>query len=108
LINEKNLTTNSITKLQAEELLRFDLLKFEQAIKTLIQAPLSQNQFDALVSFTYNLGVGALQRSTLRQKINRAEHKLAASEFLKWVYAGGKKLKGLELRRSVEAALYLT
>ncbi len=84
------------------------LAKFEQAIKTLINVPLNQNQFDALVSFTYNLGVGALQRSTLRQKINRAEHQIAASEFFKWVYAGGKRLGGLVSRRSAESQLYLT
>jgi lysozyme len=97
-----------ITKLKAEEILRNDLAKFEQAIKTLINVPLNQNQFDALVSFTFNLGAGALQRSTLRQKINRAEHQIAASEFFKWVYAGGKRLGGLVSRRSAESQLYLT
>ncbi len=97
-----------ITKLQAEELLRHDLQKFESAISKLISVPLTQNQFDALVSFTYNLGAGALQRSTLRSKINRNEHQLAATEFLKWVYAGGRKLAGLLARRQAESTLYLT
>ncbi len=97
-----------VTKLQAEEILRADLLKFETSVKKLINVPLHQNQFDALISFTYNLGAWALQRSTLRQKINRKEHELAASEFLKWVYAGGQKLTGLIARRRAEALLYLT
>jgi lysozyme len=97
-----------ITKIQAEELLRQDLQKFESAVKKLISVPLTQNQFDALVSFTYNLGAGALQRSTLRQKINRKEHQLAATEFLKWVYADGRKLAGLLARRQAESTLYLT
>ena len=97
-----------VTKLRAEEILRRDLARFESSILKLINVPLNQNQFDALVSFTYNLGAGALQRSSLRQKINRGEYQIAANEFLKWVYAGGKRLNGLVLRRSAESQLYLT
>lgn len=97
---------NLITKFQAEKILRNDLTKFERSVKALITVPLTQNQFDALVSFTYNLGAGALQRSTLRSKINRGEYSAAAAEFLKWIYAGGRKLPGLVLRRKEESLLY--
>lgn len=95
-----------LTKLQADDLLRNDLLRFENSVNRLINISLKQNQFDSLVSFTFNLGAGALQRSTLRQKVNRGEHSLAAAEFLRWVYAGGRALKGLALRRQAESALY--
>ena len=112
LITEKDAFITSkkteISKLQAEEILRSDLQKFERAIKNLINIPLDQNQFDALISFTFNLGAGALQRSTLRQKINRGEHIQASQEFLKWVYSSGRKVRGLIYRRIAESALYLT
>ena len=73
----------------------------------LIKIPLTDNQFAALVSFTFNLGGGALQRSTLRQKVNRKEHGEVPAEFMKWVRAGGRKLPGLIKRRAAEAALYV-
>lgn len=95
-----------ITKQQAEEILQNDLIRFENSILNLITTKLNQNQFDALVSFVYNLGAGALQRSTLRQKINRGEHNQAAAEFMRWIYAGGKILQGLINRRQAEANLY--
>lgn len=63
-------------------------------------------RFDALVSFTFNLGGGALQRSTLRRKVNREEHEDVPREFLRWVWAGGRKLRGLVRRREAEALLY--
>jgi lysozyme len=68
---------------------------------------LHDNQFAALVSFTFNMGGGALQRSILRQKVNYGLNKEAGREFLRWVYAGGKRLQGLVLRRSVERNLFL-
>jgi lysozyme len=73
----------------------------------LIAVPLTAGQFDALVSFTFNLGGGALQRSTLRRKVNREEHAAVPAELMEWVWAGGRKLKGLVRRREAEAALYL-
>ncbi len=97
-----------LTKQQAEALLRADLQSFEGSVVRLITTPLRQNQFDALVSFAYNLGAGALQRSTLRQKVNRLEHHSAAAEFLRWVYAGGRRLNGLVVRRQAESVLYLS
>jgi lysozyme len=71
-----------------------------------ITVPLTNNQYDALVSFTFNLGGGALQRSTLRQLVNREEHILAAEEFKKWAWVGGRKMQGLIKRRREEAILY--
>ena len=84
-----------------------DLLRYEQAVTRLVKVPLTQGKFDALVSFTFNLGGGALQRSTLRQKINRQDYEGAANEFLKWVRAGGAVSKGLVARRIAERNLFL-
>jgi lysozyme len=96
----------SISEETAEEWLREDLKRFEASVCRLIKQPLSQGQFDALVSFTFNLGGGALQRSTLRQKVNRGDFDGAHKEFYKWVRAGGRVLQGLVLRRSAEANLF--
>jgi len=97
---------DSVTEEEAEELLRQDVEAAERAVLRLIKVPLSDGQFDALVSFTYNLGGGALQRSTLRQKVNRGEHEDAAGEFLKWTRAGGRTIKGLVRRRQAESIMY--
>lgn len=91
---------------KAEELLRQDAQIAERAVLRLINVPLTDGQFDALVSFTYNLGGGALQRSTLRRKINREEHAEVPEQFMRWVWAGGRKLKGLVRRRAAEAISY--
>lgn len=95
-----------IDESQAEELLRQDAQIAERAVLRLINVPLTDGQFDALVSFTYNLGGGALQRSTLRRKINREEHAEVPEQFMRWVWAGGRKLKGLVRRRAAEAEIY--
>jgi len=92
----------------AEDLLRRDLMRAERAVIRNICQPLEQNQFDALVSFTYNLGCGALQRSTLRQKVNYgASPAEVRYEFMKWVYAGGQKLAGLVRRRRAEGDMFV-
>ena len=96
----------SITLTEAEELLIKDLRKAENTVKQLIYQPLNENQFSALVSFVYNLGGGALQASTLRIKLNRDGVEGLEGEFLKWVYAGGRKLRGLLNRRIAEAKLF--
>lgn len=95
-----------IDEAQAEELLRQDAQIAERAVLRLITVPLTDGQFDALVSFTYNLGGGALQRSTLRRKINREEHAEVPEQFMRWVWAGGRKLNGLVRRRYAECLLY--
>lgn len=98
--------TPAITKTQGEVLLLQDLLQFERAVLRLITRPLTDGQFDALVSFTFNLGAGTLQRSTLRMRCNRGEDADVPAEFMKWVWGGGKKLPGLIRRRREEAVLY--
>ena len=75
---------------------------------SIIKTALTENQFSALVSFTFNLGAGALQRSTLRMKLNRGEVQGAADEFPKWLIAGGRILAGLVRRRAAERALFLS
>ena len=94
------------TEQQAEEYLRDDLQVFAQAVKQLVKVPLNDNQFSALLSFTYNLGVGALEKSTLLKKLNEGSYGAAQAEFLKWIRAGGKILPGLVRRRSEEAELF--
>lgn len=66
----------------------------ERTVLRLINVPLTDGQFDALVSFTYNLGGGAFQRSTIPRKINREEHSEVPEQFMRWVWAAGRKLKG--------------
>lgn len=96
---------------QAENILRNDLIIIERSVLRNISSPLSDNQFDALVSFTFNLGPGALQRSTLRQKINdnfNYTQEDIYNQFIKWIYASGQRNLGLLRRREAEAHLYLT
>lgn len=97
---------NGISPEAGEALLIKDVLSAEQAVLRLIHVPLRDGQFDALVSFTFNLGSGALQRSTLRRKVNREEHHEAPEQLMRWVWAGGRRLKGLKRRRAAEALLY--
>lgn len=98
-----------ITKQEAENLLRQDVKTAEDSVKRLITAPLSQSQFDALVSFTFNLGSGSLQRSTLRKKVNQNPNDPSiAAEFKRWVMGDGQTLPGLVKRRAKEAALYFS
>lgn len=92
---------------EAVALLKADVAHAEGAVDRLITTRLTQGQYDALVSFTFNLGSGALQRSTLRRKVNRGEHEDVPGELLRWVWAGGRKRKGLVRRRKAEARLYL-
>lgn len=92
---------------EVDELLKSDLARFERGVDRLITVPLKQNQFDALVSFSFNLGLGTLQRSTLRQKVNRGDFEGAAEEFMKYTMAGGKVFRGLVIRRTDEQRLFL-
>jgi lysozyme len=104
--DERQQSASGITTKQAEAVLRQDVQTAERTVLRLINVPLTDGQFDALVSFTFNLGAGALQRSTLRRKVNRRDHANVPAEFRKWVWAGGRKLEGLVRRREAEAALY--
>ena len=91
---------------EVDSILAADLQRFERGVEKFVTVPLTQGQFDALVSFSFNVGLGTLQRSTLRAKLNRGEN--AADEFLKYCMAGGKILKGLQNRRIDERAMFLT
>jgi lysozyme len=104
---EREQFAGGITPEQAEALLRQDVQTAERTVLRLISVPLTQGQFDALVSFTFNLGAGALQRSTLRSKVNRGDHAAVPAEFRKWVWAGGRKLEGLVRRRELEKKFYI-
>jgi lysozyme len=98
---------DTITQAEADALLRSDLAEFEGYVNSLVKQPLTQNQFDALVSFTYNLGPGNLQRSTLLSKVNQdPKQDTIPPEFLKWNKADGRVFAGLTNRRKDEAALY--
>lgn len=96
-----------ITQEQAEEFLREDLRIFEQTVESCVKVPLSQNQFDALVSFCYNCGSGALKTSTLLRLLNEGKYSSAADQFLRWNKAGGKVLVGLTRRREEEREMFL-
>ncbi len=93
---------------QAEALLRYDLEKFSGRVAKLVAVPLEQHQFDALVSFAFNVGEGALVRSTLLKKLNGYNYAGAAEEFMKWNKGGGKVLAGLTRRRKAERHLFET
>lgn len=97
----------SITKEQAERMLLNDVRRFEPEIERLITAPLSQSQWDALTSFTYNLGAANLESSTLRRLLNAGDYTGAAEQFPRWNKAGGKVLPGLVRRRAEERELFL-
>ena len=106
LAHEREQFAAGITQAEATELLRKDVRIAERAVLRLISVPLTDGQFDALVSFTFNLGAGALQRSTLRRKVNRGEHGGVPAELMQWVWAAEKKLPGLVRRRQAEGVSY--
>ena len=96
-----------VTNLEAQRLLLLDLERRYNAIKNWLPYNINQNQIDAVVSFAYNCGIGAFEKSTLRKKIWANPNDPAIKdEFMKWVRAGGKIMKGLRRRRSAEAKLY--
>ena len=96
-----------ITQAQADAYLKSDVARFEKAVNENVKVPLNQNQFDALVSFTYNCGEGALQRSTLLELLNQGKYKEAADQFDLWNKSSGKVLAGLVKRRAKEKELFL-
>ena len=100
-----------ITEEQAEELLRQDLERFEEGVENLVEVELNENQFSALVSLAYNIGLGNFKRSTLLKLINKGnQNELEAvhSQFKRWVWAGSQILPGLQRRREAEFDLYST
>lgn len=95
-----------ITLDRSDELLRSDLARFESAVSGLLRVPVSQGQFDALVSLAFNVGSGAVGKSTLLRLLNAGDKAGAADEFLRWNKAGGKVLPGLTARRAAERDLF--
>ena len=95
-----------ITDEQVDEYLQEDVKEAEDAVNKLVKVDLTQDQFDALVSFTFNLGAGSLQQSTLLKKLNAGDTDGAVQEFQRWNRAGGKVLVGLTKRRLGEADLF--
>ncbi|NEQ49047.1 MAG: lysozyme [Leptolyngbya sp. SIO3F4] len=96
-----------ISEAQAEAFLKTDLNRFENAVNQAVRVSINDNQFAALVSFSYNVGAGALRSSTLLRKLNRRDIYGAANEFTRWNRAGGRVLAGLTRRRNAEKALFL-
>ncbi|MHC1747502.1 MAG: lysozyme [Cellulosilyticaceae bacterium] len=97
-----------ITQQQADQLLINNLKAYENAVNKYVTYPINQNQFDALVSFAYNCGCGALQKSTLLQYLNQGRIQAAANQFDVWNRGGGKVLQGLVRRRAAEKKIFLT
>lgn len=96
-----------ITQEEAERLLRSDLTIHCNNVSKLVIVPLTQYQFDALVSFEYNIGYGAFKNSTLLKLLNDGKYINASEQFERWKYAGGKVLAGLVRRRQAEKNLFL-
>lgn len=97
-----------ISEAEAEQFLQQDLNRFEQAINEAVKVPINDNQFSALVSFTYNVGSGAFRSSTLLKMLNQRRNlRATADQFPRWNRAGGRVLAGLTRRRNAERALFL-
>ncbi|CAI0725895.1 Phage-related lysozyme (muraminidase) [Serratia proteamaculans] len=97
-----------IDQATADRLLKCGVVQYEQGVNQLVKVKITQGQFDALVSFAYNLGLRSLSTSTLLQKLNAGDKQGAANEFGRWVNAGGKRLEGLVKRRDAERELFLS
>ena len=93
---------------EVDEMLAKDLQSFENGVRRLCPNGLTPGRLGALTSFAFNVGLGNLQRSTIRMKHNRGDYDGAAEAFMAWTKAGGKELKGLVNRRKDERALYLS
>ncbi|WP_273760471.1 lysozyme [Bartonella sp. ML70XJBT.G] len=95
-----------ITEAEAEKILCQDLEKFEYVVEQTVTVPLNDEQFAALVSFSYNVGTEAFRNSTLVKKLNRGNYEAVPTELQKWTRVGGKRLRGLVNRRAAEAGLW--
>jgi len=95
-----------ITREAAEEILKKDMVQYEDGVRKYVKVDLSQGQFDALVDFAYNAGVGALAKSTLLKRVNAEKFDEVPAEFMKWTKGGGKELPGLVRRRRAEVKLW--
>lgn len=96
-----------ITEAEAEKILCQDLQKFEYVVEQTVTVPLNDEQFAALVSFSYNVGTEAFRNSTLLKKLNKGNYEAVPTELQKWTRVGGKRLRGLVNRRAAEAGLWV-
>lgn len=99
---------STVTAEEAARLLASDVAGAESAVNGMVNVPLTQSQFDALVSFVYNIGAGAFRRSTLLALLNQGKYDMAANQFARWNKAGGLVSQGLSNRRASEMALFKT
>lgn len=106
VVKEGEVIREPLTPDTAKELLRKDIEEHEAGMTSAIKQPLKQPQWDAVASWTFNLGVGSLNRSNLLKRLNAGEHAQVPDEIRKWIYAGGQVLRGLVIRREAEANLY--
>jgi len=97
---------DGITEEEAFRILEDDNDFFEQAVNNSVRIPITQYQFNSLVSFSFNVGAGALSTFTLLECVNRGDHDGASDQFRRWKYSQGKPMKGLVRRRTAEAAMY--
>ena len=102
------LTDAPVTEAQAQELLQATLAKYEACVNGAVKMPINQNQFDAFVSFTYNVGCSAFRNSTMLRLFNGGYTPQAAAQFYRWTLGGGKVLAGLVSRRAAERALFVS
>lgn len=98
---------STATREQAEQYLKADVASFERNVASLVKVPLTGNQFSALVSFMYNVGVGAFANSTLLRILNKGDYSGVPAQLARWNKAGGRVLNGLVRRRDAEAELFM-
>ena len=96
-----------ITEEEAERLLLSDIEIFATGVNVLVKVPLNENQFGALTSFSFNVGLGAFEKSTLLKLLNRGWYDQVPAQMMRWNKAGGKELAGLTRRRSAEGSLFM-
>jgi lysozyme len=100
--------SKGLTTEQAMDLLTDDLVRFEEAVNNAVKVPLTQNQYDALVSFAFNVGAGAFRTSTLLKRLNSGDYAAVPDQLMRWTKAGGKPCDGLVVRRRNEIKLWTT
>lgn len=102
-----NHTSGPVSQNEAEIMMREDLEGFHYDLVRLVNVPLSQNEYDALMSFIYNIGAKQFASSTLRRRLNEGDYQAAAEQFSRWIYSGGQQLRGLVIRRNEEMQRFL-
>ncbi|MBA3240077.1 MAG: lysozyme [Acidobacteria bacterium] len=112
LLHRSNVTAadrkkwGTLTRAEGLKLLREDVAGFERGVDAVVKVPLSQHQFDALVAFAFNVGLGAFDSSTLLKELNRRHYSAVPGQLMRWTKAGGQTLPGLVRRRKAEGALF--